>query len=417
MPRTQVPQVVDRSASRSLVAHLAWGTGLEALLALVMLSSQEALDRYERGPELERRLQRGLPGSVLRARNVLRSPAGDAWANLIGEVASPGQDNDLESVILRIKQIDSDGLKLTMMGLHRAHLRPSSAGPEDLLRVAEEAGWADEARPVARVAAKELAELVVTSLEELPQVIYIAENQPAALLERNAAEALRLLSEGEDAAALIERLTHGLAYRTDPGITDALLIPSLVHRPWTRVLDHGSTKVFCYPARLESELTAPDLGLIAIYRALGDGTRLRILRRLAAGATPVARISDELGLAKSTVHEHLLSLRSAGLVRMSAGGGFEVTPELPDLNWMLKEFLGLEMRSHCEGCGRILEPDGVAYICSYECTFCADCAEKFRHVCPNCGGELVPRPRRARTRSSRRPRAGSRLSERAGTSR
>jgi len=34
-------------------------------------------------------------------------------------------------------------------------------------------------------------------------------------------------------------------------------------------------------------------------------------------------------------------------------------------------------------------------ICSYECTFCTDCGAALDRVCPNCGGELVPRPRRA----------------------
>jgi uncharacterized protein len=55
--------------------------------------------------------------------------------------------------------------------------------------------------------------------------------------------------------------------------------------------------------------------------------------------------------------------------------------------------MALEMRGACERCGTALAPDGPATICSYECTFCAQCAE-MEHVCPNCGGELVPRPRR-----------------------
>lgn len=54
----------------------------------------------------------------------------------------------------------------------------------------------------------------------------------------------------------------------------------------------------------------------------------------------------------------------------------------------------LEMRSGCERCDAPLTGDGAAFICSYECTFCAGCAGEMSHVCPNCGGELVPRPRR-----------------------
>lgn len=56
--------------------------------------------------------------------------------------------------------------------------------------------------------------------------------------------------------------------------------------------------------------------------------------------------------------------------------------------------MALEMRGQCEKCQIPLRPADAAYICSFECTFCADCATGMLQVCPNCGGELVPRPRR-----------------------
>ncbi len=56
--------------------------------------------------------------------------------------------------------------------------------------------------------------------------------------------------------------------------------------------------------------------------------------------------------------------------------------------------MALEMKTACEKCGTALETSGAAYICSYECTFCVSCAKQMNAVCPNCGGELVPRPRR-----------------------
>lgn len=53
----------------------------------------------------------------------------------------------------------------------------------------------------------------------------------------------------------------------------------------------------------------------------------------------------------------------------------------------------LELRPNCECCDRDLPPDATAYICSFECTWCATCAgEVLKGVCPNCGGELVRRP-------------------------
>jgi hypothetical protein len=39
-----------------------------------------------------------------------------------------------------------------------------------------------------------------------------------------------------------------------------------------------------------------------------------------------------------------------------------------------------------------LPHDAMAYICSYECTFCSNCGTHMHFVCPNCGGELVRRP-------------------------
>ena len=56
--------------------------------------------------------------------------------------------------------------------------------------------------------------------------------------------------------------------------------------------------------------------------------------------------------------------------------------------------MALEMKSACERCDGLLAPDGEAWICSYECSFCTDCTEEMSRLCPNCGGELVPRPHR-----------------------
>jgi uncharacterized protein len=57
--------------------------------------------------------------------------------------------------------------------------------------------------------------------------------------------------------------------------------------------------------------------------------------------------------------------------------------------------MALEMRTSCERCKAALAEDADAVICSYECTFCRSCARAMEFVCPNCGGELVTRPRRA----------------------
>jgi hypothetical protein len=57
--------------------------------------------------------------------------------------------------------------------------------------------------------------------------------------------------------------------------------------------------------------------------------------------------------------------------------------------------MSLEMRRGCERCGTALEDGDIAFIYGYECTFCATCASAIDHARPNCGGELVARPRRS----------------------
>jgi hypothetical protein len=53
----------------------------------------------------------------------------------------------------------------------------------------------------------------------------------------------------------------------------------------------------------------------------------------------------------------------------------------------------LELRPSCEHCDTDLAPSADARICSFECTFCPACAEgPLGDVCPNCGGNFVPRP-------------------------
>src|ERR1700756_2446604 len=56
--------------------------------------------------------------------------------------------------------------------------------------------------------------------------------------------------------------------------------------------------------------------------------------------------------------------------------------------------MALQLRPNCEYCDKDLPPNASdARICSYECTFCADCVEtRLFNVCPNCGGGFAPRP-------------------------
>ncbi|MBB4013494.1 DUF1272 domain-containing protein [Niveibacterium umoris] len=71
----------------------------------------------------------------------------------------------------------------------------------------------------------------------------------------------------------------------------------------------------------------------------------------------------------------------------------------------------LELRPNCACCDRDLPPDSTdARICSFECTYCADCATgRLQGCCPNCGGELLARPRRPAARLAANPASAKRM--------
>lgn len=71
----------------------------------------------------------------------------------------------------------------------------------------------------------------------------------------------------------------------------------------------------------------------------------------------------------------------------------------------------LQLRPNCECCDRDLPPDSdQAFICSFECTYCRPCAlTVLAGRCPNCDGELMPRPRRPAAKLATNPASTERV--------
>ena len=71
----------------------------------------------------------------------------------------------------------------------------------------------------------------------------------------------------------------------------------------------------------------------------------------------------------------------------------------------------LELRPNCECCDKDLPPESTeARICSFECTFCVACADNaLAGHCPNCGGELLARPRRPASKLAKFPASRQRV--------
>ena len=117
---------------------------------------------------------------------------------------------------------------------------------------------------------------------------------------------------------LIESCT-GWEYTPEPGIRRVVLIPSYVSRPWNTDAERYDTRIFCYPVADESivaDTNAPPIHLLRLAKALADERRMRILKKLSSESCTLQELADDFGVAKTTMHHHLITLRSVGLVRM-----------------------------------------------------------------------------------------------------
>jgi DNA-binding transcriptional ArsR family regulator len=121
--------------------------------------------------------------------------------------------------------------------------------------------------------------------------------------------------------ALVETATYGVHYMPQLGPELVVLVPQHHYRPWNVFQDYQGLRVIQYPAdALPAVPGEPPPGLLRLTRALSDESRLRIVRFLATGPRSFTDVVQFMGLAKSTVHHHMVVLRAAGLVRVHDSG-------------------------------------------------------------------------------------------------
>ena len=123
---------------------------------------------------------------------------------------------------------------------------------------------------------------------------------------------------------LVETTTGGIRYLPEAGISRVVLGPSYFSRPYNFLMSASDWRFFGYPvadsALDPSDELTPPLAVIRLHRALGDETRLRILKLLASKDLYLTEIAQQLDLSKPTIKHHLSLLRSAGLVTITESG-------------------------------------------------------------------------------------------------
>jgi DNA-binding transcriptional ArsR family regulator len=340
---------------RDLLVEVDVAEAAELLLSIATVNATEDLDSLDLGPARIAELRAGTPPELLAAAETLLP--GKAASLLLGLVYLTPPPRSADAFLDLVAATDPIELRLHALGYHmRGH---HLAQPETILRAAEGdavarrelldlfSDYVDKCQEFERVldlepeeAKKELLELFSGWYEHVlpaiaPDFVSLAERD---------AEAKRELIKSVPPEQVVERVAPGIQWAPGPELDRVVLFPAYSPRPWVYMSEYKRVKIFCPPITADRPQTpgSDPAQLVRIYKALGDESRLKLLKRLKAGPISLADAAHEVGLAKSTTHHHLAILRQAGFVLIQEGDDtYTLRPDLrPEPGALLESYLG-----------------------------------------------------------------------------
>ncbi len=282
-----------------------------------------------------------------------------AFTNLIGLAYDCPPPRHVSYFLEHLEAVDPFELRLHMFGYYQRRYRRNT--PLDIiLRAAEgeeeaqeqflktsspeDTGWQRKLRHLFTQDPLETKRQVLNILETAYERLFRdLEPEIMPIIERDV-EAKRALSQSVSLERLVEIATNGFELVPEPGLRKIVLIPSYVDRPWNHPAEYQDAKIFIYPVADESiaeDASTPPVRFVRLIKALADERRLRILKMLTSGSYTLQEISDNFGVAKTTIHHHLAILRSAGLILVQSDEKLYSLrqSDMPDINKMLDNYL------------------------------------------------------------------------------
>jgi DNA-binding transcriptional ArsR family regulator len=267
---------------------------------------------------------------------------------------------DVPAFLAHLRETEADEIRLHLVQFYArdtrrmtppATIRAAIAGdPEataEFLRTSspEWEAWTAYLRAVLEADPEQLKADLVSVLADWADRVWKPESLTIMpILERDA-EAKRELQRELPLDRFVTTATNGVEFAPRPGIDRVVMVPSFVNRPLVNYVEVGEVLIIVYPVADESvtaETDAPPLRLVRLSKALADEKRLRILRTLAEGEKSLLELAEIFGVAKTTMHHHMLILRSAGLVSVGVGQKrYRLRHEMvPDVGALLSGYLG-----------------------------------------------------------------------------
>ena len=284
----------------------------------------------------------------------------DTFTNLTGLAYETPAPRDVPAFLEHLRATDPQELtlhlvefytrearRMTPLSVMRAAVAGDANARREFLRTShpEYEPWTHYLSSVLEADGDELKRRLIEVLSAFYDRVWKAEAltiQP--IVDRDAAAKRAMLAEMplED---FVREATNGVEFAPRPGIERVVMIPSFVRRPLVAYSEYSGVQLIIYPVADEAVSAAtdePPRRLVRLSKALGDEKRLRILRALADGEKTLMELAEMFGVAKTTMHHHMIILRSAGLVSVGVGQKrYRLRQEaLPDVGGLLSGYLG-----------------------------------------------------------------------------
>jgi DNA-binding transcriptional ArsR family regulator len=318
-------RVVDLTAPRrELRVRIDPSPVYDFLACLYLLSSGEPSLDFDVPRRWVERARAAL-GPGLRADLALLLPWRSRTLGLVGVLEhSPGLS--LEEFIQRVAETPAEALLELMLAETLADrqalplLRAAAGRAGDPVEAYLAATDPDlDRRALRRIVelppAETKARLVRLLREGYARVYAGREGEVVPLLQRDAAALARRAASGAG-VELVEHATGGFVVGPDAAVVGVVLAPTYFFRPYNLITAYHGIRVFIYPIEIGPHDGAPPPELVRLYKALGDDTRLRILRLLAGREMYLQELARALGVSHVTALHHMAVLRAAHLVQV-----------------------------------------------------------------------------------------------------
>lgn len=332
----------------------------ELIQTIVVAMAGKEGDTYEVGEAWIAGTRERAGDDVLTRIGAIAGEDPDTFTHLAGLVHDTPAPRSVPAFLDHLRETDPDEIRLHLVQFYAREIRRQT--PPSVIRAA--IGGDDEARReflrtsypewepwtnyLTRILDADSAALkaeILAVLETWADRVWKPESLMIMPIVERDADAKRELQRELPLDRFITTATNGVEFAPRPGIDRVVMVPSFVNRPLVTYYEFGETLIIVYPVADESvsaDADAPPLRLVRLSKALGDEKRLRILRALADGEKTLMELAEMFGVPKTSMHHHMIVLRSAGLISVGVGSKrYRLREEtVPDVGALLSGYLG-----------------------------------------------------------------------------